>query len=150
MLNQLLAFTLDSCHYAVPLDCVQRIVRIVEATPLPKAPEIVTGVINMAGKIIPVLDVRKRFSLPCREASLSEQLIIANTRNRSVALAVDSVRGIVERSEEQVTTAAEVVPGTKYITGVTKLEDGILLIHNLDEFLFPEEDRQLAGLASRV
>jgi purine-binding chemotaxis protein CheW len=150
MLNQLLAFTLDARHYAVPLDCVRRIVRIVEPTPLPKAPEIVTGVINMGGNIIPVLDIRKRFSLPCREATLSDQLIVANTRKRTVALAVDSVTGIVERPAEQITTVAEVVPGTKYVAGVTKFHDDVLLIHDLDEFLFPEEDKQLEVLASRT
>ena len=63
---QLIVFTLNEQRYALYLSVVERIVRIVRITPLPKAPEIVSGVINVAGRIIPVLDTRKRFRLPER------------------------------------------------------------------------------------
>ncbi len=101
-LNQLVVLTLDEQRYALHLSAVERIVRVVEVTPLPKAPEIVLGVVNVQGQIIPVINIRKRFCLPEREMNLSDQLIIAHTSRRTVALAADAVSGVVERSEQEV------------------------------------------------
>ncbi len=103
--NQFVVFTLDGQAYALHLSVVERIVRVVEVTPLPKAPEIVLGVVNVGGKIIPVIDIRKRFRLHGREIDLSDQLVIANTLHRRVALVVDSVIGVIERSVPEVTAA---------------------------------------------
>ena len=70
-------FTLDGLFYAVSLSAVSRVIRAVEITPLPKAPPIVLGVINLGGRIIPVVNIRKRFLLPERELELTDQLIVA-------------------------------------------------------------------------
>src|ERR1043166_4985573 len=143
MQNQLVVFTVDEQQYALRLAVVQRITRIVEVTPLPKAPEIVMGVINWQGTIVPVFNIRKRFGLPEVEMNLSDQLIIARTTTRSVALAADSVSGIVERSAEQITETQRILPRAECVEGIAKLKDGILLIHNLDRFLCLEEEKQL-------
>ena len=141
--NQFVVFTLDGQAYALHLSVVERIVRVVEVTPLPKAPEIVLGVVNVGGKIIPVIDIRKRFRLPGHETNLSDQLIIANTSKRSVALVVDSVSGVIERSAAEITAAEQIVPDLKYVEGVAKLEDGMVLIHDLDKFLSLDEGKTL-------
>jgi purine-binding chemotaxis protein CheW len=146
MSNQLVVFTLDAQHYALPLTRVQRVVRMVEVTPLPKAPEIVLGVIDLQGNIIPVMSMRKRFGLTEPETSLSDQLIVADTATRSVALVVNSVTGIVERASEEVTDAEKIVPGAQYVEGMTRLEDGILFIHDLDRFLSKKEEHELERL----
>ncbi|HEV2175700.1 MAG TPA: chemotaxis protein CheW [Terriglobia bacterium] len=143
MPSQLVAFALDGQQYALRLRAVQQIVRMVEVTPLPKAPEIVLGVVNLQGKIIPVLNVRERFGLRDRETNLRDQLIVAQTAKRSVALVVDSVTSVIERSRDEITEAARIVPGAEYVEGVAKLEDGMLFIHDLDRFLSPEEEQQL-------
>ncbi len=75
--DQYVVFGLDEHSFALRLSAVVRVVRAVEVTPLPRAPEIVLGVINVQGRITPVFDVRKRFRLPAREISLSDQFIIA-------------------------------------------------------------------------
>jgi purine-binding chemotaxis protein CheW len=136
-------FVLDGQRYALYLSAVERIIRAVEVTPLPKAPEIVLGIINMQGRIIPVVNIRRRFRLPEREMDLSDQLIIANTTKRSVALVVDEARGIIEQAQEEVVPGEVVLPGVKYVEGVVKLEDGMILIHDLDRFLSLEEERFL-------
>jgi purine-binding chemotaxis protein CheW len=136
-------FVLDGQRYALYLSAVERIIRAVEVTPLPKAPEIVLGIINMQGRIIPVVNIRRRFRLPEREMDLSDQLIIANTTKRSVALVVDEARGIIEQAQEEVVPAEVVLPGVKYVEGVVKLEDGMILIHDLDRFLSLEEEKSL-------
>lgn len=141
--GQYVVFFLDGQRYALHLSAVERIIRAVEVTPLPKAPEIVLGIINMQGRIIPVVNIRRRFRLPEREIDLSHQLIIANTAKRSVALVVDEVRGIIEQAQEEVVPAEVVLPGVKYVEGVVKLEDGMILIHDLDRFLSLEEEKAL-------
>lgn len=142
--DQLVVFTLDEHRYALPLSAAERGVRMVEITPLPKAPPIVHGAINLAGRIVPVLDVRTRFALPVRQPGLGDQLLIARTATRTVALAVDAVEGVIDAPEEVVAPPA-IVPGLEYLAGVVKLADGMLFIHDLDRFLSLEEERQLTA-----
>lgn len=146
--NQLVVFTLDDLRYALALSSVERVVRLVEITPLPKAPEIVIGVINLRGRIVPVLDICARFGLPEQEMRPGDQLVIARTSRRIVALVVDEVRGVVECPAQETIAAEEIVPGMEYVTGVMKLADGMLLIHNLDEFLSLEEEKTLEAAIS--
>ena len=138
--NQFLVFTLEEQRYALYLSAVERIVRMVEITPLPKAPEIVFGVINVQGQVVPVVNVRKRFRLPEREIDLSDQLIIAHSSRRTVALVADAVSGVVERSEKEIITPEKILPGIAYVEGVIKFEDGMILIHDLDKFFSLEEE----------
>jgi purine-binding chemotaxis protein CheW len=140
---QLVVFVLDEQRYALHLSAVERIVRAIEITSLPNAPEIVLGIINVQGQIIPVVNPRKRFRLSERELRLSDQLIIAHTSRRTVALVADAVGGVVERAEEDVMAADSIIPAMGYVEGVAKLEDGMVYIHDLDEFLSPVEERIL-------
>jgi purine-binding chemotaxis protein CheW len=141
--NQLVAFTLNRQPYALQLASVRQVLRMVEVTPLPKAPEIVLGVINLHGTVVPVLSIRRRVGLTEGEASLSDQLIVADTASRSVALVVDAVTGVVERTIEEITKAERIVPGAEHVEGIAKLEEGMLFIHNLDLFLSQHEESQL-------
>lgn len=141
--NQYVVFTLDEQPYALRLSTVERIVRVVEVTPLPKAPEIVLGVVNVQGQIIPVVNIRKRFRLQEREMNLNDQLIIAHTSKRTVALVTDVVNGVVERSEQEVITSEKILPGLEYVEGVVKFENGMIFIHDLDKFLSLEEMKAL-------
>lgn len=142
-MNQLVVFTIEKQRYALRLCGVERIVGVVDLTPLPKAPEIVLGVVNVQGRILPVVNIRKRFCLPERETNLSDRLIIANTSTRPVVLVADAVTGVVERSEKEVTAAEKILPGMEYVEGVAKFDDGLILIHDLDRFLSLEETRTL-------
>jgi purine-binding chemotaxis protein CheW len=147
---QLVVFALEDQRYALYLSAVERIVRAVEMTPLPKAPEIVIGVINLQGRIIPVFNIRRRFHLPEREIELSDQLIIANAARRTVALVVDTVDGVIERLSEEVTPADQVLPRIEYVEGIVKLENGLVLIHDLDKFLSIDEETKLDEAVNKV
>jgi len=143
-LEHLVVFTLDEERFALPFSDVARIIRVVEITTLPEAPEVILGVINIQGQITPVINLRKRFHLSKREMGLSDQFIIARTPKRSVALLVDAVTDVIERSERQFTISEEILPGLKeYIEGVVRLEDGIILICNLAQFLSLDEKETL-------
>lgn len=140
---QLVHFFLDDRRYALYLRVVERIIPAVEITPLPKAPKIVLGLVNIEGQIIPVLNIRTRFHLPNREIDPGDHFIIASTSRRTVALSADAVEGVIEISEREVTAAADILPALEYLDGVVKLGDGMLLIHDLDRFLSLEEESGL-------
>lgn len=149
----MVGLTLDGQRYALRLAQVDRVIRAVEITPLPQAPEIVAGVINVQGQVIPVVNIRKRFRLPEREIILSDQIVIAHTSRRPVALIVDGTDGVIEFPEHWVVHAGKILPDMEYVEGIAKLEDGMILIHDLDKFLSLEEektlDRALSGAAPR-
>ncbi len=134
---------LDDMRVALPLPCVERVVRAVYLTLLPDAPEIVLGVVNVQGRVIPAVNMRRRFRLPDREITLTDQLVIAHTSQRTVALMADAVSGIFEYAEPDIVGAETIIPGLEYIDGVVKLSDGLILIHNLDRFLSLEEAESL-------
>jgi purine-binding chemotaxis protein CheW len=141
--NQIVVFTLDEPRCALYLSEVERVVRAVEITPLPKAPEIVLGVINAQGRIIPVIDVRKRFRLSPHELRLDDQFIITRTPRRPVSLVVDSVIGVREVADLELVDAGQSLPFAEYIQGVVKIEDNIVLIYDLERFLSLDEERIL-------
>lgn len=141
--SPLVVFTLNDQRYSLPLSAVGRVVRAVEITPLPKAPDIVLGVINVQGRVIPVIDVRRRFGLPEREMALTDHLMLARGARRMVALVVDSVEGVLRYSEQKAVRPQDVLPDLPYVKGVVKLDDGLILIHDLDTFLSLEEEADL-------
>jgi len=141
--KRLVIFSLDEQRYALPLSAVTRVVRAVEITSLPNTPEIIRGIINVQGSLIPVADIRKRFGLPAKELEPADHLIIAKTSRRPLALIADAVEDVCEESRQQPVPMAEIAAGGDYIEGVLKLEGGLVLIHDLDKFLSLEEDEEL-------
>jgi purine-binding chemotaxis protein CheW len=141
--KKIVLFSLDEPRYALYLTVVECVVRVVEITPLPKAPEIVLGVINFHGEIITVIDMRRRFNLLAREIELKDQLIVARTSKRLVALVVDSVIGIHELNHNQVVDSELAFPFTDYLSGAAKIEGNLILINDLDKFLSLDEENKL-------
>lgn len=142
-MDSIVVFTLEGRRIGLPLDTVERAVRIVDPTPLPKAPSVVCGIINVQGHIVPVLDTRRRFGLPAREIELSDQLLIARTSYRTVALWVDAVIELVTCDAQDFVDSESVVPGLDYVRGIVRLADGLILVHDLDTFLSLEERQAL-------
>ncbi len=147
MKNDLLIFTLSQQLCALPLSVVERIVRAVEIHPLAKAPEVVMGLINLQGRAVPVLNIRKLFRLPYIEMALSDQIIIAHTAGRIVGILVDEAVGVEEYRAEDVIPSEELFPGIEYLEGVVRLRESqtfrgagdIVYIYDLDRFLSLEE-----------
>ena len=138
-----MVFTLDEQQYALRLEAVERIVRAAAITPLPKAPDIILGILDIQGEIVPVFNIRKRFRQPEREIRPEDQFIIANARSMKVALVVDAAQSVVEDAEPGRTAKDDILSGMEYIDGVTRTEDGLVLIHDLDKFLSFEEEKHL-------
>ena len=136
--RHLVIVALDDRQYALPLSAVERVVRLVEITPLPDAPETVLGVINVQGRIVPALSLRRCLHLPERDLRLSDQLIIACIGQRTVALVADAVLDVVEPPERAVTSAPAILSEIDQVGGVVKLADALVPILNLDALLLPE------------
>ncbi|HSI11343.1 MAG TPA: chemotaxis protein CheW [Chthoniobacter sp.] len=137
--TQLLVFLLDGQRYALPLGTVERIVRAAEITPLPQAPPIVLGALDVAGTILPVLNMRRRFHLPERAIQPSDQFLLARAGKRPVALVIDAAADVIELPLTQIVPADTVAPGLEHIRGVARMNDGLILIHDLESFLSLDE-----------
>jgi purine-binding chemotaxis protein CheW len=150
--TRLLVFRLNDRLCALYLEQVLQVVHAVDATPLPQAPEIVLGAIDLHGDIVPLLNIRRRFGFSDRDVRVDDQFIIAKTTNRIVALAVDEVREIIDRAADRIIPAENIVGRLEHVDGVIQLEDGLALIHDLDKFLSLNERHELehamAGEAS--
>ncbi len=140
---QLVVFKLDDQRYALPLAVVERIVRAVEVTPLPEAPRVVLGAIDVEGHVLPVLNIRRRFGLAEREVGPDDQYLIARTVQRKVVLVVDEALGVIEHSQAALIDSAQIIPGLESLQGVVRLEDGLVLIHDLEKFLSLDEAHAL-------
>lgn len=147
-LIQLLLFTLDKQQYAIYLGSVIRAVRAVEVTHLPNAPSYIAGVINVRGKIVPVVDLRARFGRKSREVRADDHMILVETRTRTLALHVDEVQTLQAFDSLQIALPAE---DLDLVRGVLKLPGGIVLIHDVNLLLLGEDGRSLdAALASNA
>ncbi|MFA5172400.1 MAG: chemotaxis protein CheW [Sulfuriferula sp.] len=136
----LVIFTLADQRYAIPLRTVDKVVRMVAITLLPHAPDFILGVINFKGQVIPVINIRRRFFLPERKVAISDQLVIAHTARRPVALVVDAVLDVIASAEQDWIAPESILPNVEYVDGVIKLTDGLIFIHDLNKFLSLDEE----------
>ena len=134
---------LDMQRYALPFSVVERVVNAVEVTPLPDAPDIVCGIVNVEGKLIPVVNMRRRFHFPERETGLGDQLVLARAGRRSVAFFVDSVSAVADYPSSNVVAAEAIMEGMGCINGVVKTADGVILIHDLARLLSLDDEQAL-------
>lgn len=146
----LLVFTLNDWKCALRLSAVERAYRAVAVTPLPDAPGIVLGIINVHGEVMPVIDLRKCFRLPPKDLAPANQLIVGHTARRSVALVVDMVSGVIECDEQGISATDTILPSMDYVEGVARLRDGMILIYDLDRFLSLEEEAALDDAMVRM
>jgi purine-binding chemotaxis protein CheW len=135
-------FRIDDERFALPLAAVERVVRAAEITPLPHAPDVVLGAIDIAGEILPVFDLRRRFALPARALHPDQQLLIAHTAQRRVVLLIDAALDVHERADDQIVTTKQLAPDAP-MKGFMALEDGLVLIHDLEHLLTHEESGAL-------
>jgi purine-binding chemotaxis protein CheW len=141
---QVLVFEVEGQRYALPAADVQELVRAVRIVPLPRAPAVVEGIINLRGQVIPVLDVRARFRLPSRPLAHTDHFIVARAEQRLVALHVDRALDLVNLDTRDVQEARSVVPGVEYVSWVARLPQDLVLIHDLRTFLSQAEADSLA------
>lgn len=147
---RLTVFGIDSRRYALPVEASERVLPMVAISPLPGAPDVVVGAINLHGEIVPVLDVRRRLGLAPHEYGPEARLLVARSRLRIVALVVDEVFGVTDVDVSAVAPPERVLPGIEHVSGVAAVADGLILIQDLDRFFSLEEERRLDASLAEV
>lgn len=139
---QLVVFRVGGQRHALRMSVVERVTPAAEVTPLPGAPAAVLGAIDIGGTIVPVFSLRRRLGLRDLAMRLTDVFLIARTASRSVALLVDEVQA-VRAAPVPAVDAATIAPGLRTVQGLVPLDGGLLLIHDLERFLSPEDERVL-------
>lgn len=137
--DSILLFRLDERSYAVPLEIVERVVLAVDVIPLPGAPRVVLGIIDIAGDLVPVLSVRRRLGLVEREIGLHDHFLIARSGLRRVALLIDEAVDVSAYPEDALSGDFGVIKSLEHISGITKLPCGLVLIYDMERCLGTEE-----------
>ena len=136
-LLQLVTFSTGDEEFGVDILRVQEIIRTMAITKVPKAPEFVEGVINLRGKVIPIIDLRRRFGLQSKAHDKHTRIIVIEINTMIVGFVVDSVSEVLRIPASTVEPPPPVVAGleSEYIGGVGKLEDRLLILLDLDRLL---------------
>ena len=141
---QLVIFRLAKEEYGLPITKVQEINRLVPITKLPQTPTFMEGIINLRGRIIPVIDLRKRFSLPADEQSEDNRIIIVEVNGQTVGIIVDAVTEVVRLAGASVEPPPPTfILDAQYIHGVGKLEERLLILLDIDKILTSQEEIML-------
>ncbi|OAB45093.1 chemotaxis protein CheW [Paenibacillus antarcticus] len=146
---KVIVFKLGDEEYGIEVDKVQTIERMVPITRVPKTFTFVKGVINLRGVVIPIIDLRGRFSLPLIEYTESTRIIIVAVNEMEVGFIVDSANDVIDLNTDKIENPPEVVGGikAKYLQGVAKIdEERLLIMLNLSEVLNKNEIIQLESI----
>lgn len=127
---------------AVPISAVEEIIRAVALTPLPAAPAIIEGALNLRGTLLPVIDLRARLKLPSRAIDPSDYLIVLRLPGRRAVVRVDDADEVAEIDAAAIVAPAsltKVLEGLDALAGVTPRPDGALVIYDPSAFLSQAE-----------
>lgn len=146
---QLVVFKLKSgdtiCEYGIPITKVQEIIPMAKPTRLPQVPDFVEGIINLRDKIIPIIDIKKRFDMSASELSSETRSVVVEVEGQTVGIIVDEVSEVLRLPVSQIEAPPAVVGGiaAEYLTGVGKLEDRLLILLDMDKILTEREKEEL-------
>ncbi len=142
---QLVTFSIGGEEFGVEILKVQEIVRSMEITKVPNAPAFVEGVVNLRGKVIPIIDMRMRFGLDHKAHDSQTRIIVINMNEVITGFVVDSVSEVLRLPKSTIEPPPPVIAGieSEYISGVGKLEDRLLILLDMDSLLSGKEQRLL-------
>lgn len=134
---QIVGFRIGRETYGVPITLVHEIVRVPEITPIPDAQECVEGVINLRGKIIPVIDLRKRFGQKEVTATVKNRILVTEVDKRRVGLIVDSASEVLKIPPSEIETPPSALQDAQAncVTGVAKLQGRLVILLELSRLL---------------
>jgi purine-binding chemotaxis protein CheW len=132
---QLVSFNLGLEEFGIDILKVQEINRMVEITKVPQAPSYVEGVINLRGKVIPVIDLRRKFSLEAGEYDKNTRIVVADVSGHVIGMVVDAVSEVLRIPRSTIEPPPEIVTGvdSEYISGVVKLDEKLLIFLDISK-----------------
>ncbi len=133
-------FHVDSRHYALPLDQVERVIRMAALIPVPEAPDWIRGLINIGGNVIPVIDLRKRFRLPEKRLLLDDRILVIRKENRFMGLIADDTGDVLSTADACLKPLQGSIKQSPAFTAMIQKHDDIYLVIALDWLEPPEND----------
>ena len=141
----LVTFSLDGEEYGVDIGSVHEIIRVLQITAVPNAPDFVKGVINLRGKVIPVLNLRKRLDLPDGVLTKNSRIMVVECGAKLLGLLVDGASQVIRIPAAFVEAPPGEVEGTKaFVKGIGKIDSRLIMIMELDKVL-SKDARQAVG-----
>ena len=149
-LLQLVSFKIGSEEFGVDILNVQEINKMTQITKVPNSPVFVEGVINLRGRVIPVIDFRTRLNMEKKEHDKDTRIIVVEIETRTIGFIVDSVNEVLRIPVSITEAPPSIVTGgidSDFIKSVGKLEDRLLILIDLNKILLKEESTQLQEVA---
>lgn len=142
---QMVVFHIGKELYGVGIEAVHEIIKVPDITALPDAPDFFEGVINLRGKIVPVIDLRKRLRLSRSEKNRLSRILITEDQERLVGLLVDSVTEVLKLDPGSIEEPPQMLSaiGIEYITGVARLKGRLVSLMDIDKALNAEDARKV-------
>jgi purine-binding chemotaxis protein CheW len=149
---QVACFRLGEDIYAVDIMRIKEIILPQKLAALPKAPSFVEGVLNLRGQVIPVIDLRKRFDMPCREIDGNRRLLIIALAVCDMGIAVDEVTEVITIPLANIKPPPHVAQGVDaaYLLGVCLAQDSLIMLLNPDLLLTGYESAQLVNMKEMI
>jgi|SRR5579884_61644 purine-binding chemotaxis protein CheW len=146
--TQLVVFRLGEDYFAMHISNVSEIIRLQKMTPVPKAPSFVEGVTNLRGRVIPVMDLRKRFGVTPQPTDQMSRIIVVEQRERLLGMMVDAVDEVLTVPASAIEGVDELVVSVdaEFLAGIVRLEDRLIILLDTEAVLSPGEVRQLQGM----
>ena len=145
---QLVSFNLGNEEYGIEVLKVREIIRMPNITRVPNTPHYVEGVINLRGKVIPIISLRKKFTLPASETDGRTRIMVMDTANELTGFIVDSVAEVIRISSGEIQPAPPVIAGgveQEFLAGVINREDRLLVLLDMEKLFSQDERKQFSG-----
>jgi purine-binding chemotaxis protein CheW len=143
---QLVVFRLATDIYGLEIQAVREIIRMQEITRVPNAPDMIEGVINLRGRICPVMDLRKRFGLTMGDATAESRIVVVEVNGEDVGMIVDAVTEVLRVPGDRIQPPSNVVAGSnmRVVEGIVNLDDRLIILVDRDALLSADDETVLS------
>ena len=147
--KQMVLFELGTETYGLDIASVHEIIRMQPITKVPKAPLYVEGVINLRGRVIPVIDIGKRFGFEKTEEVKNNRIVVINIKDTTLGIIVDAVTEVIRIPTESIDPVSDIVTAGQadYLQGIAKLPEKMIILLALDKLLM--KDDELADMTAQ-
>ncbi len=151
-LLQLVSFKIGAEEFGIDILKVNEINRMMTLTKVPNAPSFVDGVVNLRGRVIPVINLRSKLALPRKEYDRNSRIIVVELEGRTIGFIVDEVSEVLRIPVSITEKPPEMVSGVNaaFITAIGKLEDRLLILLDLEKILAEDEGKELKKMAENL
>lgn len=148
---QLVGFKIGQEEFGINILAVHEIIKVIDITTVPNASDYIAGVINLRGRIIPIVHLRKRLHMPVIETDKNTRIIVVEINEKTIGFVVDEVQEVLRISTDITEKPPELVAGldSEYITAVAKLEDRLLILLDLEKTLANDELEELETVSGK-